>query len=85
MPTGTGNTKVPHMSVTSAGASPYPAALPSWSGQSGDGQVSKTNGQNANNGANDATGNGATTNNTNPLPVQAATSPGTAQKVNVIA
>jgi hypothetical protein len=77
------------MSVSSVGASAYPAAQPSWSGQSGDGQVSGLNDRHLNNAANSAASdaaNSAADSAANPLPpVQAATSPGTGQKVNVIA
>jgi hypothetical protein len=107
MSVGTGNDKVPCMSVSSIGTSPFPATLPPLPGQTG--QATKPNGQNANGGANTAANsasntatangvtNGGTTgvtsnaantanNGANPLPpVQAATSPGTGQKVNVIA
>jgi hypothetical protein len=126
----TGNLKVPHVSVTSIGASPYPTAQP-WSGPPGNWQADRPSDQNANNaagnpsgGVNNATSSGAgtttgpsgigkngasgigagggtgstdanrsntsgadddrTANDNNLPPVQAATAPGTGQKVDII-
>jgi len=78
MAVGAGNTKVPHMSVTTVGASPFPAAQPALVGQSGERSAGKSNAAGAGNN-----GVGADA----PLPpaAQAATTPGTGQKVNIIA
>jgi hypothetical protein len=73
---GAGNTKVAHMSVSTAGASRFPAAQPALVGQPAERPSGKSNAAGAGNG--DA---GA-----NLLPAaQAATTPGTGQKVNIIA
>ena len=87
MPVGTGNTKVPLMSVTNVGASPYPTTQPPLSGPSVERQAVKpaalSSGENS--GIDKAaTGDAETAVNGLP-PRQAATTPGTGQKVDIIA
>jgi hypothetical protein len=60
MQAGTGNAEVPHMSVTNVGASLFPTTPPPRSGQSGEGQASRSNVQNSNSNA--ATNEATTTN-----------------------
>jgi hypothetical protein len=90
MPIGTGNTKVPPMSVTNVGASHHPTTPPPLSGPSGERQAVKSAAlnHNENSGVNKvasgATGNATRDANRLPPP-QAATTPGTGQKVDMIA
>ena len=61
MPAGTSNAKVPHMSVTNVGASPYPTPPPPWSGQPGEWQAGEPGVLNSNdNNVVDSTANGVT-------------------------
>jgi len=64
------------MSVTTVGASPFPAAQPALLGQSGERPAGKSNAVGAGNNAAGAI---------LPPAAQAATTPGTGQKVNIIA